>query len=35
MLWFDFNDHDTERVEQTMVDFHQHVVPRLQELEAD
>jgi alkanesulfonate monooxygenase SsuD/methylene tetrahydromethanopterin reductase-like flavin-dependent oxidoreductase (luciferase family) len=34
MLWFDFNDHDSGRVEQMMVDFHRHVTPRLRELEA-
>jgi alkanesulfonate monooxygenase SsuD/methylene tetrahydromethanopterin reductase-like flavin-dependent oxidoreductase (luciferase family) len=34
MLWFDFNDHDTGRVEQMMVDFQRHVTPRLRELEA-
>ncbi|MBU6160217.1 MAG: hypothetical protein KGO50_03785, partial [Myxococcales bacterium] len=34
MLWFDFNDHNTRRVEQMMVDFDQHVTPRLRELEA-
>jgi len=34
MLWFDFNDHDTGRVEQMMVDFERHVTPRLRELEA-
>lgn len=34
MLWFDFNDHDSARVEQMMVDFHEQVVPRLRRLEA-
>lgn len=34
MLWFDFNDHDTARVEQMMADFQAHVTPRLRELEA-
>ena len=34
MLWFDFNDHNTHRVEQMMVEFDQHVTPRLRELEA-
>ena len=34
MLWFDFNDHDTGRVEQMMQDFSQHVVPCLRDLEA-
>jgi hypothetical protein len=34
MLWFDFNDHNTQRVEQMMVDFDQYVTPRLRELEA-
>lgn len=34
MLWFDFNDHDTARVEQMMGDFQRHVTPRLRELEA-
>lgn len=34
MLWFDFNDHDSGRVEGMMADFHEHVVPRLRALEA-
>jgi hypothetical protein len=31
MLWFDFNDHDTGRVERAMVDFAGHVRPLLDE----
>jgi alkanesulfonate monooxygenase SsuD/methylene tetrahydromethanopterin reductase-like flavin-dependent oxidoreductase (luciferase family) len=34
MLWFDFNDHDTGRVEQMMQDFSEHVLPHLRALEA-
>lgn len=30
MLWFDFNDHDTGRVEQAMIDFSRHVIPLLE-----
>ena len=30
MVWFDFNDHDTERVERTMHDFVAHVVPLIE-----
>ena len=33
MLWFDFNDHDTHRVEQSMAEFYEHVVPILRALE--
>ena len=34
MVWFDFNDHDTARVEQSMADFVRLVVPRVRALEA-
>lgn len=34
MVWFDFNDHDSGRVEQRMHDFMTSVVPRVRALEA-
>lgn len=33
MLWFDFNNHDSNMVENSMIEFSQYVIPRLQDID--